>query len=214
MSAAGDQLAALGIIAPEQRPSGLLSQLRAMVPKRPLRHSEAEQLAERQAVRLRAQLTVLGPQLREEDLANLPWLTISRSESLPTSGLATNTGFGWLIVLRSDEPGVRQRFSLAHELKHILDDGIADEVAGGLYPATAGYSNHERTERICDRFAGALLMPRVVLRADWADGIQDIAKLAKRYDVSRPAMRVRLSQLGLTEATPRCPAPTDTGGPS
>ena len=51
-------------------------------------------------------------------------------------------------------------------------------------------------------------MPKVLLRADWSDGLQDIARLAKRYHVSRAAMSVRLSQLGLIESTPRCLPPT------
>ena len=209
----------LGLVEPDQLPTGLLARLRAMVPRRGLGWREAEQLAERQANRLRAQLDVLGPALREEDIASLPWLTIARREDLPTSGVATKTDFGWLIVLKGNEPLVRQRFSLAHELKHVLDDEIIDRPDGGLYPSIGGYSSHERAERVCDRFAAALLIPKPVLRADWADGLQDIAKLAKRYDVSRAAMRVRLSQLGLIEATPRCATPdtettTPTGAPA
>jgi len=209
-----ERLRLLGIVEPDQMPPGLLARLRAMVPKRALGWSEAEQLAERQANRLRAQLDVLGPLLREEDIANLPWLTISRRERLPTSGVATKTDFGWLIVLKGDEPMVRQRFSLAHELKHVLDDELVDRSPDGLYPSIGGYSPHERAERVCDRFAAALLMPKAILRADWADSIQDIATLARRYDVSRAAMRVRLSQLGLIETTPRCATPDTNASPT
>lgn len=205
-----DRLRLLGIVAPDDMPVGLLARLRSLVPKRALGWREAEQLAERQANWLRSQLGVLGPVLREEDIAALPFLTITRRETLPTSGLATKTDFGWVIMLKHDEPMVRQRFSLAHELKHVLDDELIDLAPRGLYPSVGGYSRHERAERVCDRFAAALLMPRPLLRADWADGLQDIAKLAKRYDVSRAAMRVRLSQLGLLEPTPRCAgAPED-----
>jgi Zn-dependent peptidase ImmA (M78 family) len=213
------RLRVLGLAQPDEIPTGLLGRLRTMVPQRPLGWREAEQLAERQANRLRGQLDVLGPQLREEDVAALPWLTITRRGTLPTSGLATKTDFGWLIVIKGDEPMVRQRFSWAHELKHILDDGLIDQLPAGLYPSVGGYSQHERAERVCDRFAAALLMPKPMVRADWADGLQDIAKLAKRYDVSRAAMRIRLSQLGLLAATPRCagpatPSTTTTGEPT
>jgi hypothetical protein len=200
----------LALLAPTARPAPddgaatVLATLRTMVPRRPLARREAEQLAERQADRLRSELGVLGPVLPETALATLPWLTISRHDDLPTAGVVSPTDYGWIIVLRATDPMVRQRFTLAHELKHLLDDDLVDQLPGGLYPSTGGYSVHERTERICDRFAAALLMPRVLLRADWADGLQDIAKLARRYHVSRPAMGVRLSQLGLLEAIPRC----------
>jgi len=207
-----ERLALLGLRQPPPLPAGevatgSIARLRALVPRRPLGIREAESVAERQATRLRGELGVLGPAITEDDLASLAWLTIIRRDGFPTSGMATKTEFGWIIVLRSDEAIVRQRFSLAHEIKHVLDDGLID-VAGGLYPATRGYSTDERTERVCDRFAGALLMPKVLLRADWADGLQDLAKLAQRYHVSRAAMTVRLSHLGLIEATPRCLPPT------
>ena len=180
--------------------SGSLARLRAMVPHRRLGRRELEGIAERQATRLRAELQVLTPRISEEDLAQLPWLTITRREAWPSSGLATKTDHGWLVVLRSSEAKVRQRFSLMHEIKHCLDDPVVDR----LYCDQGGYTAHEQAERICDRFAAALLMPRVLLRADWADGLQDIARLAKRYDVSRAAMTVRLSQLGLTPPISRC----------
>lgn len=200
-----DKLALLGL-KPERLPraddlvTGSLARLRAMMPRRPLGVREAESIAERQAGRLRAELGVLGPQLKESDLATLPWLAITRRDIFPTSGLAMKTDYGWVIVLSGSEAKVRQRFSLAHEIKHCLDDPFID----GLYPPIGGYGSDERTERICDRFAAALLMPRVLLRADWADRLQDIAQLARRYDVSRAAMQIRLTQLGLIEPTPRC----------
>jgi Zn-dependent peptidase ImmA (M78 family) len=218
-----ERMALLGLRRPPAIPvddlvSGAMGRLRAVVPRRALGLREAEVVAERQANRLRSELRVLGPILSEADLATLPWLTITRREGFPTSGMATKTEYGWIIVLRSDEAIVRQRFSLAHEIKHVLDDGLLAN-ASDLYPATRGYSADERAERVCDRFAAALLMPKVLLRADWADGLQDIVRLARRYHVSRAAMTVRLSQLGLLEATPRCsgpasPHPTTTGAPA
>lgn len=209
-SAADERMALLGLRRPEcadDLVTGSIARLRALVPRRPLGIREAEGVAERQANRLRAELEILGPALTEDDLTTLPWLTVTRRENFPTSGMATKTDYGWVIVLNSSEATVRQRFSLAHEIKHVLDDGLID-LGGGLYSGTGGYGTEERTERVCDRFAGALLMPKVLLRADWADGLQDIAKLARRYHVSRAAMTIRLSQLGLIEPTPRCLPPT------
>jgi Zn-dependent peptidase ImmA (M78 family) len=192
--------------------TGALTRLRAMVPRRSLGWREAERVAERQADRLRNQLGVLRPRLSEDDLTTLPWLTITRHEDFPTAGASTKTEYGWIIVLRRDDIAVRQRFTLAHEFKHILDDTMIERGPAGLYPPIADYSAHERIERICDRFAAALLMPSALLRADWTDGLQDIAKLAKRYDVSRAAMRIRLSQLGLLEQALRCPGPAARSG--
>ena len=115
--------------------------------------------------------------------------------------MATQTDTGWVIVLRAEEAKVRQRFSLTHELKHVLDDPFIE----WLYPTKNGYSPEDRAERICDYFAACVLMPRMWIKRDWASGgIQDIARLARRYRVSQVAMAVRLAELKLLPPTPRC----------
>jgi hypothetical protein len=162
-----ERLALLGLRQPTSLPeadvaTGMIARLRTVVPKRPLGVREAEKVAERQADRLRSELKILRPCLDEDDLANLAWLSITRRENLPTAGVATKTDYGWIVVLRADDPMVRQRFTLAHEIKHILDDSLID-LGGGLYPSLGGYSQHERTEYVCHRFAGALLMPKGLL---------------------------------------------------
>lgn len=182
----------------------LLARLRAPTPRRALTHHESERVAERQAELLRQELDLSQtPRLPTEALTTLSFVTVTERSGFPTSGMATKTPYGWIIVLRSEEAKVRQRFSLAHELRHLLDDPYIDR----LYPPTSGYTSFERAERICDYFAGCLLMPKRLLRADWVDGRQDIGALARRYEVSRAAMIVRLSQLGLLPSTPRCAVP-------
>jgi len=196
LSAAAD-LDELRLRAPEQ-----LRELRAALPRRALHGSEALQLAERQAWLLRWQVGY-GERnaLATEVLQRLPFLF---RPGLARSGLATKTQRGWAIVLHAGEPRVRQRFSLAHEIKHVLDDALTSQLHGGLYPAGGGFTAVERTEWICDYFAACLLMPKLLVRRDWTAGLQRIVPLARRYEVSAQAMRVRLEHLGLLEAVPRC----------
>ena len=185
--------------------SGVLARMRAVCPRRPLSWAEAERMAERQAGILRRELENSSrPALPTSTMLELPFLTVNYHDGFPTSGVAMKTDLGWVVVIKRDEPKVRQRFSLAHELKHIVDDDLLTSMDRDLYPATALYSVQERGERVADRFAAALLMPVTLIRRDWTDGLQDIAVLARRYDVSRPAMEIRLRQLGLLQATPRC----------
>ncbi len=186
--------------------SGVLARVRAVCPRRPLAWTEAERIAERQAGIVRHELGLDTPALPTSALLDLPFLTVTYRDGFPTSGMATQTGFGWVIVIRGDEPKVRQRFSLAHELKHVIDDELIMVLPGQLYPATPLYSADERGERVADRFAAALLMPKALIVRDWGERLQDVAVLARRYNVSRPAMEVRLRQLGLLAATPRCAA--------
>ena len=59
---------------------------------------------------------------------------------------------GWLILLNGIEPVQRQRFSLAHELGHI---SVMPNPSETVY---CGKSN-DWEERVCDNFAGKILVP-------------------------------------------------------
>lgn len=179
----------------------VVEQLRAVVPRRGLSPAEAVAVAELQAAKFLKLAGVIAPPVPERIIMDLPGIRVSRRRGWPTSGLATTVKNGWVIVLRAEEAAVRQRFSLAHEFKHILDDPSIE----WLYPTIHGRSPEERAEGICDHFAANLLMPRAWVKADWASrGIQDVDRLARRYQVSRPAMSYRLDQLRLSLPRPRC----------
>lgn len=179
---------------------GLLVRLRALTPTRALTTSEANRVAERQTELLLDELGIAAPAVPRSVIAGLPFITVAERRGFPTSGMVTKTDLGWVVVIRGDESQVRQRFSLAHELKHVLDDPFID----WLYPGQGHLTGSERAERICDYFAACLLMPKRWLIGDWRGGRRDISRLAGRYNVSRRAMEVRLSQLGLLAPTPRC----------
>lgn len=184
------------------RAEEFLVELRHVLPRRAVTNSEAEVLAERLGSKLRSQMESLSPVLGESQIAALPWIAeIEHVSDLPKSGMASRLPDGrWVISINGDEHELRQRFSLAHELCHT----VIDEVGERLLPDQRFKSHEERLERFCDRFAGALLMPRPLLRADWVDGFQSVDRLSRRYRVSRPAVRVRLNQLGLSMPIERC----------
>lgn len=180
--------------------SGVITTLRDLVPIRPLTYAESMRIAELQATRLRELVGVTEPPLAETVISQLPRIQVERMFPAPMSG-ATQWSHGrWLIILNGAEPPVRQRFSLAHELKHILDNPFIDL----LYPRTRSLSSADRAEQICDYFAGCLLMPRTWLKRAWVEGPQDSRKLARQFQVSNQAMQVRLLQVGLIEPSPRC----------
>lgn len=180
--------------------SAVITSLRDLVPIRPLTYGESMRIAELQATRLRILAGVTEPAFAETVISQLPKVQVERMFPAPISG-ATQWSHGrWLIVLNGAEALVRQRFSLAHEFKHILDNPFIEV----LYPATRTLGSSQRAEQICDYFAGCLLMPRALLKRAWVEGPQDIRKLARRFDVSVQAMQIRLLQVGLIEPSPRC----------
>jgi Zn-dependent peptidase ImmA (M78 family) len=184
-----------------QTQTGLLERLRELVPRRGLSPAEARQVAERQAAILLSSADIEGPSVPDALITDLSFVTVTHRPGFPTSGMATQTDSGWVIVLRAEEAKVRQRFSMVHEFKHVLDDPFIE----WMYPTKRGQSPEDRAERICDYFAACVLMPKMWIKRDWAaEGIQDLARLARRYRVSQVAMAVRLSELGLLPPTPRC----------
>ena len=175
----------------------ILASLRSLVPARRVRFSEALRIAELQASRL-LQLTIVedGP-VPSEVITELPRICVEYRD-IPTSGLSYWDGQAWIICLNRTEPRTRQRFTLFHEYKHIMDHGRAGQL----------YANDEQAEQVADYFAGCVLMPRNFLKRAWGELIQRPALLARRFDVSPRAISVRLAQIGLAEPVDRCARPS------
>jgi hypothetical protein len=183
---------------------GVIASLRDIVPIRPLRRTEAMSVAERQALRFLDLVGVHEPPVPERAIGELPRIEVRRATPFPVSGAADWSSGRWLIVLNGGEPIGRQRFSLAHEFKHVVDHRIVDIIYGGI-------PQDERAawiEQICDYFASCILMPRPWVKRVYGSGTQRLLPLAGRFAVSQTAMRVRLNQLGLVDPGPRCVRPS------
>lgn len=103
---------------------------------------------------------------------------------------------GYAIYLNARDPARRQRFTLAHELGHyvlhrdLIGDGLIDDA---MYRSKLG----EWYERQANRWAADTLMPAALVRGLYRGGMRDLASLSNTLDVSEPAIRIRLSELGL-----------------
>jgi Zn-dependent peptidase ImmA (M78 family) len=99
---------------------------------------------------------------------------------------------GWIIVVNGHECVERQRFSVAHELAHIV---LFKNQSKTVYCSQDGRG---WDEDLCDRFAGDILMPEIMIRNIYRSTpspfLEDIAKLFK---VSRPVAEIQLKRLGL-----------------
>lgn len=174
--------------------------LRDLVPIRTLTREEALRIAELQAQRFHELLGLTEPPFSESSVAALPRLQVERMSPIPVSGSTHWASSRWLIMLNGAEPAVRQRFSLAHEFKHILDHRFVDVLYRGVRP-----EDRDRwIEQVCDFFAGCLLMPRPWVKRAYYSSTQRLSALAARFHVSEAAMQVRLNQIGLVEPAARC----------
>ena len=116
-----------------------------------------------------------------------------------------------VIGVNRDQAPVRQRFTIAHELGHLLlhkhnnqvhvDRGFRVRLRSGL-----SSEGTDRDEMEANRFAAELLMPIEFLRTDLEKREFDLADdseikaLAKHYGVSTQALAIRLNGLGYAPA--------------
>lgn len=189
--------------------SSVLKCLRAVTPLRQVTFDEALKVAELQATKL-ADLIADPDGITEHHVAALPRVVVTY-EDLPVSGTSHWNGSAWVICLSRHESYPRQRFTLLHELKHIIDHGQADR----LYTGSQKHSPAQQAEAAADYFAGCALVPKRQLKAAWGNGIQRPADLASHFGVSELAIRVRLAQTGLDcisdpVPTARCARPIST----
>lgn len=96
----------------------------------------------------------------------------------------------WVVCLDTSDTKAEHRFSLAHELGHIIWHGSESLLLPNLSPAQRreleGYS--------ADLFAGQLLMPYTQLSRAYAQGVHEPPELAARFDVTEQAVLWRLTQ--------------------
>ncbi|MHB8681297.1 MAG: ImmA/IrrE family metallo-endopeptidase [Acidimicrobiales bacterium] len=176
--------------------SSIIGELRDMLPIRRLTMVEALRIAQRQADTLRELAGVEFPHFPEAVIKDLPTVEVEQVHDCPASGATRRVKKRWVILLNASEPLVSQRFSLAHEFKHVLDGGLAQI----LYPSTDGMTSVERSEQVCDYFASCLLMPDHWVKELWRQETRWLHhRLARRFRVSRQAVEQRLIQVGLAD---------------
>ncbi len=98
----------------------------------------------------------------------------------------------WLIHLNSNDTPARQRFTLYHEIFHILA-----HCKGTPVFKKAGHS-HEGAfnELLADHFAAIILTPAEFVKNLWPE-VQDISRMAAIFDVPKPVLWFTLKNLRL-----------------
>ena len=181
----------------------VVADLRGVCPHRPLTFGEGLRVAELQANRLLEALEVREPAVPDSVVTDLPRVTVERVGRIPVSGSVRWSQGLWVISVNRNEPATRQRFSLAHELKHVIDAPLGEL----LYPEWRGLSTDDRAEQVADHFAACLLMPKAWVRREYfTHGVTSLPRLAAQFEVSQAAMRYRLESLGLVQSIVRCGA--------
>lgn len=100
------------------------------------------------------------------------------------------------ILVNSNDPSFRQRFTIAHELGHFFLH--SDKEHDVFYrKQTFNLNDQNPSEEIeANKFAAALLMPEDQVRLFWR-GDKSFFELARLFDVSELAFQYRLKNLKL-----------------
>jgi predicted transcriptional regulator len=141
-------------------------------------------------VQLESLIRDLGIELDKK--SELPDGIAGQLERLPSGG--------YKISINKNDFYFRQRFTMAHELGHfvlhrsligngIVDNALYRSVASGNMNNTLIHLAHEVE---ANKFAASLIMPYEQVSADY-DEIKDIKEVAKKWQVSPQALKIRLN---------------------
>ncbi len=120
--------------------------------------------------------------------------SIERKVQKEISGAIQKRGDEYTILVNGDDPDVRARFTIAHELGHyylhVKDDP--------RQIVTSFRRDRSARETAANKFAAEFLMPKQLIEQEYAKMVIPVSDtLAKKFNVSKPAMRNRLDSLDL-----------------
>ncbi|WP_036199714.1 ImmA/IrrE family metallo-endopeptidase [Meiothermus ruber] len=153
---------------------------------------------------LRSRVTALAEQYRKAHAPLTPErLAAGVGKSLSYGRLPEGRFGAWMpgqnhILIDQDSPPKRQRFTLAHEVMHILiqqDDDLLSE----LHEAYAGQELEKELEALCNLGAAEMLLPGQAVEAAIAQKGQTprlIPELAELHQVSEEVVIIALAERG------------------
>ena len=163
--------------------------------------------AERLAGDILGRLQIKAPPVDPSSVARKLGASVvpQRDDTGDRSGLVARRGTEVIIGVNSAHSDVRQRFTVAHEIGHMLlhaDEALIIDGAGYSLIGERKEGESSPREIEANAFAAALLMPSQwiaeALREKKIDLSDDsaLSVLAKRFRVSQQAMMFRLVNLG------------------
>lgn len=99
------------------------------------------------------------------------------------------------VFLDEGEPWRRMRFTLAHEIGHVMMHPVGVEFRDTRETMSGRAKLNRKREYQANRFAAELLMPAFMVKAVMRDSVLTLDDLADVFEVSRSAMRIRLDTL-------------------
>lgn len=187
--------------------TSVLAALRGLVPDGEIGFQHVLRIVERQTDELLRRYGRCEGATPDDIVTRFPRVKVLARTDLPTSGASRWNGSQWVIFVRKTDCYARQRFTMMHELAHIIHHGSLDKHFTGkrfLNDEPDSTNAKKQRERAADHFAGCLLMPKTAMLHLWATGVRQPEDFATHFDVSAAAAKVRMEQLGLIRARWMC----------
>lgn len=177
----------------------LTAELRALAPKRPLTYGESLHVVRLQAARFRREFETKEPEINLIGLVKqrlFPVAFVPSYRLHGESGLTTDAIDGAVqVFINKNEPLVRQRFSLLHEFKHVLDFPDAEVLHRKLGRGDTKLQK-DMIEWLANEFAAQVLMPADRVARVWTR-TKNLPLAANLFNVSTDALATRLEKLGM-----------------
>lgn len=134
-------------------------------------------------------LEIEAPAVPVESITRRLGVHLHKVPQLGYDGALTSTTSEAHIWVDSSRPGVRQRFTIAHELGHLMLHPL-----GTTFRDINSTNSFNKQESQANRFAADLLMPEWMVRA-YLSSTESPEALASVFDVSAQAMTIRLNAM-------------------
>lgn len=163
---------------------------------------------ESEANKLLRKFAINNPPIDLEEIAEFLKVKVTREPLDPdVSGVMLFENGKKSVAINSNQHINRQRFTLAHEIGHLILHATSNEdrihIDRRFFRNSSSSSGEIKEEIEANAFAACLLMPKKFLkRTVEKEGLLtdfDIYKLALRYKVSEQAMTLRLVKLKYIE---------------
>lgn len=120
---------------------------------------------------------------------------IKKPLSSDVSGELKRTDGKWIMLVNTNHPYTRQRYTMSHELGHyVYHRHDKEKFKDSLFFRKKG--EKDTLEYKADEFAANILMPETFVEKAVNKGITSIDTLADMFGVSGQAMEKRLTELG------------------
>ena len=129
----------------------------------------------------------LEPPIDIESMVHNMWIQTYYDAFRSFNGFTLLDNTGICIMINDTLSKQKQRFTLAHELKHCIENEMA------FHGKNKG--SQERIEQEANWFAGKLLVPDIALEYFYYNKTSNIAELADVFWVTEQTIEIRLKEI-------------------